>query len=71
MKLNLPRFITLSEDQVETLIEHLCFAEDNEELMAIGREIHEQVYVPRSDDELTHYRVNADGSKTDLSKRSQ
>jgi len=49
MKLNLPRFISLSEDQVQTLIEHLCYAEDNEELMSIGREIHEQVYVPRDD----------------------
>jgi len=49
MELNLPRFITLSEDQVETLIEHLCFTEDNEELMAIGRDIHEQVYIPTED----------------------
>ena len=44
MQLFPDRFLTLSLEDCEVLIEHLCYAEDNDELTRIGRVIHSQIH---------------------------
>ena len=41
---NLPRFLSLTQDECDLLIENLVYAESNEDLYNLGLKIHEQVY---------------------------
>ena len=41
---NLPRFLSLTQEECDLLIENLVYAESNEDLYNLGLKIHEQVY---------------------------
>ena len=47
--IELPRFLSLTQEECDLLIENLVYAESNEDLYNLGLKIHEQVYIESED----------------------